>query len=71
MRLGRNLQVERRIVHQYQAVGMRHFHSTLGSTQILTDFTDVAEHLTEAHIGHIAVVYKRLHTGSGSHKVAA
>lgn len=64
-------QVERRIVDQNHCVGQSALYQPRGHLHVAAYGAEIAEYFAEAHVGHVAVVDRRLCTGSLSHEVAA
>ncbi len=64
-------QVERRIVDGDEHIGAQPVEQTPGYVQIAGHVGQVAHHLSEAHISHVAIVYDRSDARSSGHQIAA
>ena len=66
-----DLKVERRIVDENETVGTAVKKRATGHRKIGKDLGEMAQHLAEAHKGHVAVVNDRTGCGCDCHPVAA
>ena len=65
-----HLEVERRVINQNEAVGLSHKQRPACRAQIGHNLRQIAHNFAEPHIGHFAVVYKRLSRSGPGHAIA-
>ena len=68
---GGHLEIEARIVDEYQYIGACAAQRLLGGVQIGGNASQVAQYLAEAHECHVAIVYYRRDAADGTHALAA